>query len=455
MLASRFRIGLYAMATVSCLVGLGWFAADVRASGTRAHDAASARVAVIASELERREVLLRAEGESFAVPWSALGYQVDRATTERHLIEQEPAKSWLHGVLRRLQQPDIPSRDVEVTWRFDASVATTELRAWAVLLRVAPEDAVVDFERHLRTPERRGRELNVEASLAKATSLQPPFDDHLELEFEPLAPNVTLAQLSTIDPRKVLVRFDTDFRKKRGPRIHNIRTAAAFLDGTVIGPGETLSFNRTVGARVAERGFVDAPVIVNDVMESGMGGGVCQVATALHAAALYGGLDIVERRSHSRPSGYASLGLDATVLDGVQDLRIHNPYDQAVYVRAYLPSRYVARVELLGVELEGRVEHRFWVTRRYDYTRRVVAKSDIAPGTFKPGQKGGYGYDTVSTVTHAHANGQRTEYRYKSKYYPVPEVIFVGPGTATSSLPPLPDGATDPAEVDGVSADGE
>lgn len=440
----RFRIGLYTLATLSCLVAFGWFAAEVGASGARTFESAAQRVAALAAQLERREVLLRAQGESHTLTWAALGFRVDRDRTLSRVTAQRPARSWAQQWLAGFTPYESPAADAVVEWTFEPAVATAELQNWAERTRQIPRDAVVDFERRIRTPERFGRELDVAASVAAAARLVPPFDDQVELVFEQVAPAVTLEHLPAIDPRKVLARFDTDFRKKRGPRVHNIKTAAAYLDGKILGPGETLSFNRAVGPRVAERGFVDAPVIVNDVMESGMGGGVCQVATALHAAAVFGGLAIVERRSHSRPSGYASLGLDATVIDGVQDLRIRNPYDTPIYVRAYLPSRYVVRVEFLGLELAGSVEHRFWVTRRHDYSRRIVNKPELARGTFKQAQKGGFGYDTVSTVTHTHSNGERTSYRYKSKYWPVPEVLWVGPGTDARSLPPLPKGAIDP-----------
>lgn len=450
----RIRIGFYALVTLACLLAFGWLAADVRASSAGAFDAASVRVASIARALERREVLLRAEGESFAIPWSALGYHVDREQTLRRLLALEPSKSRLESAWERAMQfaaqPSEPGPELDVVWRFDAATARAHLQQWAPGLRVDAQDAAVDFALHVRVAERPGRELDVEATVARAAVLSPPFDDQLELSFHEIEPRVRLSALSSIDPRKVLARYDTDFSKKRGPRIHNIKTAAAYLDGRVLGPGETLSFNRTVGKRVAERGFVDAPVIVNDVMESGMGGGVCQVATALHAAAVFGGLNIVERRSHSRPTGYAPLGLDAVVLDDVQDLRLRNPYETPIYVRAYLPSRYVLRVELLGVERPGTVKHDFWVAKRYDYTRRVVVKAELPSGTFKQVQKGGYGYDTVSTITHVKPDGQREAYRYKSKYYPVPEVLWVGPGTNPKSLPPLPDGAMTPTETGDV-----
>jgi vancomycin resistance protein YoaR len=258
--------------------------------------------------------------------------------------------------------------------------------------------------------------------------------------------------LDGIDVSSVLSSFDTSFKNKARARDVNIKTAAEYLNGTVLAPGQTLSFNKIVGPRTLERGFVDAPVIVEDELEPGVGGGVCQVASALHAAAVYGMLDIVQRRSHSRPSGYAPLGLDATVIWGEVDLKIRNPYDTPVMIHAFIPSQYVLRVELLGREPPGKVEHTYAVTEKYDFVRRVRTKPEYAPDQQKRRQRGIPGYDVVSAVRVTYADGRTERKSYKSKYWPVPEVYWVGPGFDVSQLPELPEGATG-TEVVGEGAD--
>ena len=95
----------------------------------------------------------------------------------------------------------------------------------------------------------------------------------------------------------VLSSFETDFSHKPRSRIPNIRVAAGYLNGVIVAPGQIFSFNHVVGPRTEERGFRNAPVIVQDELEPGLGGGVCQVASTLFAAAMLGGLEIVERRS--------------------------------------------------------------------------------------------------------------------------------------------------------------
>jgi len=180
---------------------------------------------------------------------------------------------------------------------------------------------------------------------------------------------------------------------------------------------------------------------VADELEPGVGGGVCQVASTLHAAAVYGGFEILQRRSHSRPSGYTPLGLDATVIDGELDLKLKNPYESALIVHAFLPTPTTLRIELLGRDAPGKVEHFYQVKEKHEFVRRVVVEPSLEPNQSKRHQKGIRGYDVVSTLRTTYPNGERRFRTYTSTYYPVPEVYWVGAGTDPSTLPPLPEGA--------------
>ncbi len=144
----------------------------------------------------------------------------------------------------------------------------------------------------------------------------------------------------------VLGAFSTTLVGSLPDRTHNIVLAASALDGTVLRPGEELSFDRVVGARAAERGYRAAPVILRERRDVQVGGGVCQVASTLFDAALLAGLTVVERHRHSTPVDYVALGEDATVAWGVKDLRIRNDLEQDVRVRVgVVGSTVAARVE--------------------------------------------------------------------------------------------------------------
>ena len=175
------------------------------------------------------------------------------------------------------------------------------------------------------------------------------------------------------------------------------------------------------------------------------------MASTLHAAAVFGNLEVLRRRSHSRPSGYAPLGLDATVIDGTQDFRFKNPYDTPLLIHAYLPSKYVIRIEFLGRDPEAKVEHRYTVSETKPYSRRIWRRSELAPGTFEQKQDGSQGYEVTSWLTVRHPNGEVERRNYPSRYYPVPEVFWVSPDFDLTKLPPLPKGVTE-VVVDGQPA---
>lgn len=85
-------------------------------------------------------------------------------------------------------------------------------------------------------------------------------------------------------------------------RAENLRLAAEAINGYVIEPGATFSFNEVVGDTTAERGYKEAPVLYSSGLGSSDGGGICQVSTALYIAAVKADLEIVERHPHSVPS---------------------------------------------------------------------------------------------------------------------------------------------------------
>lgn len=125
-----------------------------------------------------------------------------------------------------------------------------------------------------------------------------------------------------------LASFETnygDYGRYRG-RAHNIRHATSMIAEVVLQPGEQFSFNERVGERTYANGFRRAPVIISGRMERGLGGGICQLASTIYAAAMYSGLQIVEHHAHSRTSSYIRPGLDATIDWGSKDLIIENPY---------------------------------------------------------------------------------------------------------------------------------
>ena len=376
-----------------------------------------------------------------------LGIEVDVAQTLERVRKHRNEGS-LGARLFKLKEAYQGKTDIPLAWSVSTNKAKRALGNYADRIYRAPENARLDLKGHARIEDVPGRKLDVAGSLASLR--QAPRQDAVvvPLASRPIPAAVTTRMLANIDVSKVLSSFETKFAGTGRGRAINIKRGADYLNGSVIAPGQQLSFNKTVGRRSLSRGFTWAPVIIDGELEPGVGGGTCQVASTLHAAAVYGVLDVVKRRSHSRPSGYAPLGLDATVIDGEVDLILKNPYGSPVIVHAFLPIPGVLRVELLGLDPPGKVEHRHAVFRTKNFYRRVWTKSWLKPGKRIKRQRGIRGYDVQSIVRIRHADGSTQEKRYFSWYKPVPEVFWVAPGTITEELPELPPGA-EHVEVDG------
>lgn len=130
-----------------------------------------------------------------------------------------------------------------------------------------------------------------------------------------------------------LASFSTCFDNGNAPRSSNIRLAASRINGTVLLPGQTASFNEIVGPRTQSSGFKTAKIIIDGRFVDGVGGGVCQVSTTLYNAALLSGLTIEEFHPHSLAVSYVSPSRDAMVSGSSFDLKIKNNKSTPVYIR--------------------------------------------------------------------------------------------------------------------------
>jgi vancomycin resistance protein YoaR len=142
-------------------------------------------------------------------------------------------------------------------------------------------------------------------------------------------------------------------------RIHNVALAASKINGTLLAPNETFSFNKVVGDISQKTGFQQAYVISGGKTILGDGGGVCQVSTTLFRAAMNAGLPIVERRPHSYRVGYyeqdAGPGLDATVFSPTTDFKFTNDTGHYLLIQATVDSKKTSLTFKFYGTSDGRV----------------------------------------------------------------------------------------------------
>src|SRR4029453_15569812 len=126
------------------------------------------------------------------------------------------------------------------------------------------------------------------------------------------------------------------------------------VDKHVIAPSETFSFNGATGARTADKGFREAPVIINGELQTGLGGGVCQVSTTVFNAAYEAGLPIVSRTNHALYISHYPQGRDATVNYPDIHLKFVNETGHWLLLRTWVGSSSLT-VALYGTPVHRRV----------------------------------------------------------------------------------------------------
>lgn len=142
--------------------------------------------------------------------------------------------------------------------------------------------------------------------------------------------------------------------------LENVKIAAGVLNGQRIEAGETFSFNEAVGRRTAEGGYLEAPEPAYGIGAVGVGGGVCQVSTALYQAALLGGVEVVERSAAVRPVAYCGMGQEAAVSGQGIDLVIRNGTATPMFIttRVYMAEdeSHILELQIIGEPIAEKYE---------------------------------------------------------------------------------------------------
>ncbi|MBS4192124.1 VanW family protein [Bacillus sp. FJAT-49705] len=155
----------------------------------------------------------------------------------------------------------------------------------------------------------------------------------IEVPTLPIHPRVDRDMLLHIRVKQI-GQYVTYYNENNKARSHNISLATEAINNYVLFPGETFSFNRIVGKRTKERGYMRAPVIVRGELAEDIGGGICQVSSTLFNAADRAGLVMIERYSHSKKVPYVPPGRDATVSWYGPDFSFKNKYSFPLLIRA-------------------------------------------------------------------------------------------------------------------------
>ncbi|AXT85739.1 hypothetical protein C6I20_11435 [Aeromicrobium sp. A1-2] len=195
----------------------------------------------------------------------------------------------------------------------------------------------------------------------------------VEIEAKVVDPEFTTRDAKALKITEKISSFDTTFPYAEYRNINQGR-AAELLNGTIVKPGETFSFNDTVGERTPGNGFVSGTVINGGVFREELGGGVSQVVTTTYNASFFGGMEDVEHHPHAFYINRYPVGREATVYFGSLDLRFKNPTDYGVLIRSYVVKATPSSPGIMHVEL--------WSTKVWDIKAGQSARRNArSPGT--------------------------------------------------------------------------
>ena len=244
-----------------------------------------------------------------------------------------------------------------------------------------PVNAYYTTNPYVVYPHENGVDFNI--SVDEAKDMLNEVKDEYEIPLKYTAPSVTTNMIGTEAFPDLLAKFSTNYNARDTDRTTNLRLAAEKINGTVLMPGETFSYNTVVGERTIAAGYKEAAMYQNGEVVDGLGGGICQISTTLYNAVLYSNLEIVERRNHQFVPSYAKAGRDATVVYGSIDFKFKNTRNYPVKILCTV-SGGVAKCEIYG--LKENPDYDVEITSRVTETTATSIKSETYKTVRQNGQ---------------------------------------------------------------------
>ena len=280
-------------------------------------------------------------------------------------------------------------------------------------------------------PEVEGVDFNLEE--AKAI-LQEDKEEYV-IQLTITKPKITTAQIGSEAFPDLLATYTTRYDASDTNRTTNLRIACQKINDKVVLPGETFSYNKTLGERSTATGYRNAKVYENGEVVDGIGGGICQISSTLYNAVLMSNLEVTDRSNHQFVTSYTPAGRDATVVYGQTDFKFKNPRTYAIKIKAGI-SGGVATVSIYGIKEENEYTVSFSTKTisTIPYTVKYVDDSSLAVGKEKVKQKGANGIITETYIIKS-LNGKvvSTQLLSKDTYNAMQRIILRGTKGATTN----------------------
>jgi vancomycin resistance protein YoaR len=331
--------------------------------------------------------------QAYSIQARDVGFSIDVESTAAVIWNYGRVGSWWDRI-QSIRTASNQDQKLPVRIVFDQEKLNAIVAAWKRQLEKQPQNATLSLTTGGIVPETRGVRL-MEAEL-KTSLLRSFYHDgspYVAMPMVAVEPKVTAESLRQAGIVVMQSIFSTQFNAEDVKRSINVKLAADKINGQILQPGETFSFNETVGPRDKASGFQEALEFFDGELVPGIGGGVCQVSSTIYNAALLANLDITERLNHGKPLSYIALGRDATVVYGVIDFKFVNSSNSPIMLMSEVQGNTLYAAIFGREKLKETID--IIITEQKEIPPVTVKKPDpeLPAGETKIENKGAPGYE--------------------------------------------------------------
>ena len=259
-----------------------------------------------------------------------------------------------------------------------------------------------------------------------------------EFALEVVPPQNTVADTSGLFT-ETLATYTSKITDSNADRLSNVKLAAQKINGVVLNPDEIFAYLSHVEPITKAGGYKVANVYANGKVTQDVGGGVCQVSSALYSAVLYADLEVTKRYAHSLTVAYVPMGMDATVASGEIDFRFKNNTNEPIKIVTNFTNSGITATILgkkvdpsLKIEIENH-------TVQTLYPQEEITEDPSLPQGERVVDYGGKNGYVVQTYKKYIRNGmvEKTEHVGKSTYKSRARTVRVGTGPAAEASAPV------------------
>lgn len=295
------------------------------------------------------DIVFKEGSRQWTYSLKALGYEVDVSRA----VDEAVALSKDRGILgKALELMKIKTRKKYITVQnvVDHQKLENTLRQLASEVEDKALDARFEFDNGAfkLIPEKAGKTLDPEEAEKRINETLAQAADNIVMV--PLKETTSSIRSKDLNRLKNLLSFGVTVVEGNHRKWKTDLTAAVkAIDGSLLKPGETFSFNDHIWGKENKTGVTFGPTGDNMTQERLQSNGYAQAASTLYQAVLYGGLKVEKRLPHYVVPRYASPGFDAAIATGKSDMEFQNTSDSPVYINALIKDNRVM-INLLGIK---------------------------------------------------------------------------------------------------------